>query len=202
MTNKEFSQILNSQPNYLAAWEVRLAASLSLPENEKPRKRMGLLVDGQRNSVDFQLSNEDDDLRLVKWRVFTSRGKFSYLFSTVFYHGTPFMVFMHRVIARRMKGHELRKIDHVDHINHDTFDNRRENLRVGFLLNCQNRKSPRNKNGFFGVYMAESGRFRSQILHHRKSIQLGTFDTPEMAGKAYDEAAKSLGYLTRNFRED
>lgn len=58
--------------------------------------------------------------------------------------------YMHRLITNAPKGKE------VDHINHNTLDNRRANLRVGsHAANLMNRRGP-NKNsttGIRGVYV-------------------------------------------------
>jgi hypothetical protein len=78
----------------------------------------------------------------------------------------------------------------VDHINHNTLDNRRDNLRVCTQKeNLYNRK-PRYDNPYEkGVSKSASGKFRARIKLNGKEKYLGTFDTPEDAGRAYLEAA-------------
>ena len=75
----------------------------------------------------------------------------------------------------------------IDHINHDTSDNRMTNLREAtHSENNRNRKSanPLGK----GVY--KRGRaFECQIRHGGKNHYLGTFDTPEEAAAAYKAQA-------------
>jgi hypothetical protein len=85
----------------------------------------------------------------------------------------------------------------VDHINGDTFDNRKENLRVCTRVqNLRNAKlSSANRTGFKGVtfhrinrkYQAECGR-----------EYIGTFKTAEEAALAYDrEATRKFGEFAR-----
>ncbi len=78
----------------------------------------------------------------------------------------------------------------VDHINGNTSDNRRENLRIcTHAENCRNgRMRSHNKLGVKGVYL-EKGSYRAQLVVDRKRLRLGTFKTLEEAKAAYVEAA-------------
>lgn len=93
----------------------------------------------------------------------------------------------------------------VDHINGDTLDNRRENLRVCMQSeNNRNRIPNRNRthSRFKGVTMDKSrGRWRAYIYLGGKCKHLGMFDTPEFAAMAYDQSAvKEFGeYARLNF---
>lgn len=84
----------------------------------------------------------------------------------------------------------------VDHVNRDTLDNRRDNLRAcSHRLNLTNsyyRKSDkasrfkgvsRDKRSSLGLWIAH-------IMVHRRGIHLGQFMLEEEAAHAYDEAAK------------
>ena len=82
---------------------------------------------------------------------------------------------------------------YIDHINGDPFDNRIENLRLATpAQNAQNRRAHRNnKCGILGVNKPK--RFRrwvSTIQVNGKDIYLGSFDTAEQAGEAYQYAAR------------
>ena len=79
-----------------------------------------------------------------------------------------------------------------DHINHDTLDNQRHNLR-----NCSQEDNNRNsvsKGGvakYVGVAMNPPSRlFRARICFKRKTIHLGYFNNAWAAAIAYDKAAK------------
>lgn len=81
----------------------------------------------------------------------------------------------------------------VDHINHDTLDNRRANLRVCTKAeNNRNRRSHKNsKTGVKGVYPAKL-RYQAIITSHGTQYYLGSFKTIVEAARAYDSAAKRL----------
>lgn len=80
----------------------------------------------------------------------------------------------------------------VDHINHDTFDNRKVNLRiVNKNENMQNKIIQKNnKSGFKGVSLASKkyGGWVANIGFKGKQIYLGNFKNKEDAIKARKEA--------------
>lgn len=84
----------------------------------------------------------------------------------------------------------------VDHINGDTLDNRKENLRLcSNSQNQANRDIPiTNTTGFKGVQYIKNPRYKykkykAAIVHQGKQHFLGCFYTAEDAAKAYNEAA-------------
>jgi hypothetical protein len=74
---------------------------------------------------------------------------------------------------------------HTDHINHNTLDNRKENLRVVTpAQNCQNRKlnQKNNKSGFFGVsFHKNNKKWIAKVSLMGKAHYLGLYLTPEEA---------------------
>lgn len=93
---------------------------------------------------------------------------------------------MNRVIMKAVKG------DVVDHINHDTLDNRKDNLRiVTRAQNAMNRLGP-NKNSKTGVrgvhWHRESRRYAAEIRVDGRQKHLGKFKTIADAAKAYASA--------------
>jgi hypothetical protein len=81
----------------------------------------------------------------------------------------------------------------VDHINCNTLDNRRENLRLcNQSENIRNaRKNFQGKNPYKGVSLYKpTNRWRARIQVNDKTIYLGYYDTPEKAYEAYVAASK------------
>lgn len=78
----------------------------------------------------------------------------------------------------------------IDHINGFRTDNRIANLREAStsqnLMNARHRSD--NTSGFKGV-CRDQGRWKAQIRHHGRRINIGVFDTPEQAHAAYVAAA-------------
>jgi len=95
---------------------------------------------------------------------------------------------MHREIVKAKNGLV------VDHWNHDSLDNRKENLReCTHAENSSNMKRHKeNKySKFKGVY-PNKARWRAVIMQYGKYIHIGTFDTQIEAAKAYDSRAIEL----------
>ena len=94
---------------------------------------------------------------------------------------------MHRFIMNAPQA------SHVDHKNHDTLDNRRGNLRI--CSNQQNRfnisKNKSNTSGYKGV-SRHGNKWRACISLNYKQMHLGSFDTKELAAKAYNAKAIEL----------
>lgn len=68
---------------------------------------------------------------------------------------------------------------HIDHINHNKLDNRKENLRLSNdQLNSRNRITPKNnKVGCKGVcWKTREKKWRAYITHNGKHIELGMYD--------------------------
>lgn len=81
---------------------------------------------------------------------------------------------------------------HTDHINHNTLDNRKINLRIcSASENMANSRKRPSRSKHKGVYFnKEKGKWQAQITKKRKCINLGRFDNEDDAGRAYNEAAK------------
>lgn len=100
-------------------------------------------------------------------------------------YGNPIML-MHREILN------LKKLEQCDHINGDSLDNRKENLRICKPSeNYKNRRiSINNTSGFKGaVWHKLNKKWMSQIMCDGKYIFLGYFKKKEDAAKAYNIAA-------------
>lgn len=141
------------------------------------------LTQGQFAKVD-----DDDYESLSRWKwtaKLRSNGKGFVAKRNSKKGGLQKVVYMSRQILDAAPGFD------VDHINHDTLDNRRENLRIATHRQNLLNKGPRanNKSGFKGVCRARK-KWRAEIAIDGERIRLGHFDTPELAHAAYVEAAK------------
>lgn len=101
-------------------------------------------------------------------------------------NGKCVTILMHRVIL----GLNYRDGLQGDHVNHDTLDNRRLNLRIASgVQNARNaRKRSDNVSGFKGA-SAWKNKWKAQIAVDGEIIYLGLYDTPEAAHTAYCIAA-------------
>lgn len=93
---------------------------------------------------------------------------------------------MHRVIC----GHPEGKV--VDHINHNTLDNRKNNLRICTIAeNARNKRRNTIRTSIFrGVHWnSKSRKWISSISVNSRSHYLGIFDDELAAAQAYDIAA-------------
>ena len=93
---------------------------------------------------------------------------------------------MHRMIMNTPKGLV------TDHINHNTLDNRKENLRI--CTNSENRhnyiKPKNNTSGYKGVYFHKTtNKWCAKIRVNRIKMHLGYFLDIEEAAIAYNKAA-------------
>ena len=109
---------------------------------------------------------------------------------------------MHRKILGLKKGDG--KI--VDHINGNSLDNRKANLRICTQSqNMINRiKQKNNKSGYIGVCLYKGNsinKWRASIMQNKKQISIGYFDNKIDAAKARDTKALELygEYATLNF---
>lgn len=112
------------------------------------------------------------------------RGSNGYAYFSVWRHGKSMPSTLHGFLMQAPKG------SHVDHINGDKLDNRRENLRVVTPQRNQvNRKrlNKNNRSGVRGVDQAFPGAknpWRAQITVGRKNHYLGLFATRDGAVRA------------------
>lgn len=97
-------------------------------------------------------------------------------------------IHLHRVVMERMVGRELQyPFELVDHINGDTEDNRRKNLRiVSNAQNTRNRKGANrnSKTGFRGILKSKHNTYYARY----RDDYLGSFKTLDEAVKAFKKA--------------
>lgn len=140
------------------------------------------------DDVDFEWLNQR------KWWALWSRQTKSYYAVRCVYHPSTQKtetVRMHRQILGLVKGDKM----YGDHINRDTLDNQRSNLRVATRSENQRNRGLQSNNtsGYRGVwYFAKCRRWQSYIKVHGKRRHLGLFLTAEEAALAYNRAAVEL----------
>ena len=131
---------------------------------------------------------DDEDFKWLSnwtWRTHWSRGKRQYVCRGEQVDGEYVTFLMHRVIMDALPWMQ------IDHINGNTFDNRKENLR--FCTNQQNNfnkftKRP-SKSGVTGVrYHDDCRKWQARIELNCKEKNLGFFLTKEEAANARRDA--------------
>lgn len=126
------------------------------------------------------------ELSKYKWHVAEGGGK-HYAVRSVKTKGKVQTVRMSRLITGAPKGLQ------VDHINGDSLDNRRSNLRIVTILqNTRNRKKTKNKtSGYLGVTWYKSlNKWVAYVKINGKNISLGYHCCLRDAVKARNEGVK------------
>lgn len=133
-------------------------------------------IQGKKNSERFALVDDKDFASASRYKWYG--GKYVYRVC-----GNTTQT-LHRFIMKPSKGL------YVDHINRDTYDCRRSNMRVcSPLLSAHNRSARRNKIGYRGVCLSHGKNYCARITIRRKKLHLGVFQTAKEAAVAYDLAA-------------
>lgn len=141
---------------------------------------MEILIDG----LVVHFDQEDAHMFVGKsWRIGTGR-KRPYLVWSTNLKGRHLSVYFHRFVVGALAG------QFVDHINGDSLDNRRSNLRIASIAennrNVSARRSGRSR--FKGVDF-NRGRWRARIRLNYEHIDLGRFGNEVEAAFAYDLAS-------------
>lgn len=139
----------------------------------------------------FCLVDDKDFKKVSKYNWFVFSGRKNYaarMIKNIKVRKRQSMMFMHRMIMNSSENY------HIDHINGDGLDNRRNNLRVcTSRQNSLNRSyTKKNKVGFKGVRLSKrslSKGYIAQIVNEGKQVYLGYFFTKEDAARAYNKAS-------------
>lgn len=135
------------------------------------------------------LVDEDDYHNFLNYSkcIKSCKTKFKQFFYVVIYFNKKHY-YLHRLITKCQDKNMV-----VDHINHNTLDNRKENLRICTKSeNVRNQeKSTRNTSSIYkGVwYNKHRKKYIAEIKVNQKKINLGRFLSIKEAAKAYNDAA-------------
>jgi|SRR5690625_777493 len=125
---------------------------------------------------------DTEDLELVKWidgKISSTGGKYDYATGML----GDRRVFLHRLVTRSLNLFNKE----VDHIHHNTLDNRKSQLRV--VSKSENQQNRRKE--IQGVFLCNtSDRWISEIGIDGKTIHLGSYKKKEDAIKARKEGEK------------
>jgi len=139
----------------------------------------------------YALVDDADFIELSKWawhRETRGSGGLYYARRGSYYYGkVKKPKAMHRYLMDASKG------EIVDHINGDTLDNRRSNLRICTVKqNAYNRaKYKNNSSGVKGVHRHKNY-WRARIQYNGKRLHIGLYEKLEDAMSAYDQMATKL----------
>ncbi len=133
----------------------------------------------------FALIDDSDCLLVssIKWQATRRRKSF---YAVGYSKSVGKTIYMHRLIMQPPDNLQ------VDHINHNSLDNRRCNLRV--CTNAENHQNSNTKEGltskYRGVFRCNPGRqWGAKICHNNKRMYLGGFYSEKEAALTYDKAA-------------
>lgn len=158
--------------------------------NDTPQTIIIPLTKGYSTSID----PVDFDLANFKWfAVVDKRGG---VYAARKLPGKPRrQQWLHKIILERILGREVQPNEQGDHIDLNTLNNHRSNIRLASVTqNLQHRRRHKsNTTGYKGVsYLKREKRWKATINAHGKAKYLGLFNTPEEAYEAYCQAAKEL----------
>lgn len=133
--------------------------------------------------------NDFEDVNRYKWYFNNGYAVRGVYVGTIDGKSKTRRVYMHKFILGSISGMV------TDHVNRDSLDNRKSNLRHCTIhQNGMNQKINRsnNKSGFRGVYKnMRSKKWTAVIsIKGQPTKHIGNFETPELASKAYNRVAE------------
>ena len=143
-----------------------------------------------RNQVALVDDGDFDEIRKYKWRAIKRRYGGYAAISQIYNPHTQKLqtIYMHRQIMSCPQGMD------IDHIDHNTLNNQRNNLRICTRSqNMANGLSRKNSSSQYkGVYYCkQTKRWAANLTHEGKVVWLGRHKTEIEAAKVYDKAAKT-----------
>jgi hypothetical protein len=142
----------------------------------------------------FAIVDDVDFEWLSQWKWYSNNSKWGdYANRQKMEKGKITHFYMHREIMKYY-GYKIEGF-FIDHINHNSLDNRKENLRLVNDSQSQMNRKITNKVGFKGVNLYRNGKWRAFSKINQKQIHLGYFNTKEEAAQVYNN------FAIKNFKE-
>jgi len=134
----------------------------------------------------FAIVDADKYEWLMQWKWCVCESKFGYAYAIRGEKGKT--ISMHRQILGCKKG------EHTDHINHNTLDNRIDNIRKCTIAQNQYNAMPRKGTSKYkGVYLyRDRNKWHAEVVFKGKHYHLDWYKSEKKAAKAYDVKAKEL----------
>lgn len=135
----------------------------------------------------FTFVDNEDYERLVQWNWYAAKSGKKFYAARKLRGGVK--IYLHRFLMSEPEKKE------IDHINGNSLDNQRKNLRICTALEnrANSKKYSNNTSGFKGVgRFFRDKRWRAYIQINGKCIHLGLFKNKISAAKAYNKAANKL----------
>lgn len=178
-TLTQYSKVVSTLKN---AYEVRGEVTAILF-----KRRDGMLLETLIDTTDLPIVNSFKNSWYLHWNPDT---KSFYVVGRVRVQGRLKKIQLHRLIMSPSDDMV------VDHINHDTLDNRRSNLRVVTdAQNLQNRKGARkdSKSGIRGVYWnSQLNKWQAYVRLDKKLIHVGVFENINDAASCVSRVRAAL----------
>ena len=148
-----------------------------------------ITIDSKKHGVhDVLVDNENfQELSKYHWTLYKNKN-ILYAKRHIIIEGKRTTLKMHRFVMGLKTNDKLI----VDHINHNSLDNRKANLRIcSQSENCRNKTSHKNSSSkYLGVsFNKKCKKWQYQICSNKKTIHLGLYINEIDAAKAYNNAA-------------
>lgn len=157
-----------------------------------------------RKSLQFAMVDDDDFDFLQKFKWYLSPQGYAHRHKTKKMKDgiESAVLLMHRLIVNAPDGSD------VDHVNRETLDNRKLNLRV-----CSRSQNSMNRPKQPGVFSSQfkgvsldkaRNKWQAHIHFNKKHIAIGRFENELDAARAYDQLAKTCfgEFATLNFKDE
>lgn len=154
-------------------------------------KKVVILCESRKyGNKEVVIDSEDwERVRKYRWYIHLDSSGIVYVYANKKDEDRIKIIKLHRFIMNC----PARKV--VDHVDHNTCDNRKENMRICTKQqnNMNRRKGSANSSGFKGVvWHKQAQKWMAFIKVDRKHIYLGLFDDKHKAAQKYNETAIKL----------